>query len=564
MSTMRAVYTNIRAARTAIKDMARLRQIAAVLVRHGLGHVVEAWNLQDKAILGLLVDRGEADLPLTLFQRIAAALQDLGPTFVKLGQILSTRPDLVPQALCDEFKALQDNVSPITLEEAREVVCASLGRPLEEVFADFGEAPLASASIAQVHTAHLIDGDSDVVLKIQRPGIRETIESDLHILYFVARQIEATIPEARAFDPVSIAREFEKAISKELDFTYEAQNLERFDRNFTDWPSVYIPQVHRAYSSDTVLVMERLHGHKITEAGAAGHDMAPIAQECVRMLFKQVFEDGFFHGDLHPGNLWVLEGGRIGLIDFGLVGRMSQAMKDQIADLLMAMVTRNYEGVARAFYDISIRSGKVDYPAFEADSVELMSRYFDNATLAEVDFGQYLRELVEGAIRHDVRIPPDYTMFFKAIMTVEGIGKIVSPDLDLISECRPYVERLIAERYAPERVLRVTIDTLQAFARFGRQFPITAGQFLEQIEDGRLAIGIEQTQLDRLEQARDRRHNRALLTGTSAALLVCGTLARQDADFTVLGLPGLALLCYTLGGYLGLRIVWKIIRSGRW
>ena len=564
MSTMRAVYTNIRAARTAIKDMARLRQIAAVLVRHGLGHVVEAWNLQDKAILGLLVDRRDSDLPpVTLFQRIASALQDLGPTFVKLGQILSTRPDLIPQDLCDELKSLQDNVAQITLEEARGEVEASLGRPVEEVFADFSVEPLASASIAQVHTATLHESGDDVVLKIQRPGIRETIESDLHILYFVARQIEATIPEARAFDPVSIAREFEKAISKELDFSFEARNLERFDRNFEDWPSVYIPRIYKQHCSDTVLVMERLRGEKITEAAQAGHQMEPIAQECVRMLFKQVFEDGFFHGDLHPGNLWVLEDGRIGLIDFGLVGRMSQSMKDQIADLLMAMVTRNYEGVARAFYEISIRGSKVDYPAFEADSVELMSRYFDNATLAEVDFGMYLRDLVEGAIRHDVRIPPDYTMFFKAIMTVEGIGKIVSPDLDLISECRPYVERLIAERYAPERVIRVTVDMLQAFAKLGRTFPITAHQFLEQIEDGRLAIGVEHTQLAQIEDAKDQRFNRALMATAATTMLLCGTLAR-DGSFTILGFPGISLVCYVLGGYLGSRVVWKILRSGRW
>lgn len=565
MSTMRAVYTNLRAARTAIKDMVRLRQIAAVLVRHGLGHVVEAWNLQDKAIVGLLVDRRESEIPpLTLFQRITAALQDLGPTFVKLGQILSTRPDLVPQALCDEFKTLQDSVSQITLEEARGVVEASLGRPLEEVFADFSPEPLACASIAQVHTARLLESGEDVVLKIQRPRIRDTIASDLSILYFVARQVEATIPEARAFDPVSIAREFEKAISKELDFTFEAQSLERFDRNFVDWPSVYIPRVYREHSSVTVLVMERLHGHKITDAGDAGHDMAPIARECVRMLFKQVFEDGLFHGDLHPGNLWVLEDGRIGLIDFGLVGRMSQAMKDQIADLLMAMVTRNYEGVARAFYDISIRTAKVDYPSFEADTVDLMARYFDNATLAEVDFGQYLRELVEGAIRHDVRIPPDYTMFFKAIMTVEGIGKIVSPDLDLISECRPYVERLIAQRYAPERVLRVTVDMIQAFAKLGRTFPVTAHQFLAQIEDGRLAIGVENTQLQTIEEGRERRMNRAIMGGSAATLVLCGTLARQSADFTIFGVPGVSLVCYVLGGYLGCRVLWKVLRSGRW
>lgn len=564
MSTMRTLYTNIRAAQTAIKDIGRLRQIAAVLVRHGLGHVVEAWNLQDKAIVGLLVHKRPPEaVPTPLFERITLVLQELGPTFVKLGQILSTRPDLIPQALCDQFATLQDRVAPIPFEQARAVLEASLGRPLEEVFGDLDPKPLASASIAQVHTARLETGE-DVVIKIQRPGIAASIESDLNILYWVAKQVEATIPEAEAFNPTSIAREFERAIRRELNFEFEAANLERFDRNFSAWTTVYIPRVHRAHSSTTVLVMERLSGVKITEAAARGHEMEPIARECIRMLFKMVFEDGFFHGDLHPGNLFVLDDGRIGLIDFGLVGRMTQQMKDQMADLLLAIVTADFEGVARSFYDISIRSGKVDYPAFEADVVELMEKYFTSPSLADVDFGEYLRELIEGAIRHNVRIPPDFTMFFKAMMTVEGIGKIVSPDLDLISECRPYVEGLIAQRYGPERLMKTAADTLQAFARFARQFPVSANQFLAQIEDGRLALGVEYPQLDRLEAARDRRLNRAVLAGVGGVLLVCGTLARLDDGLTIFGLPALTSLCYVAGGWILLRVVLRVVREGRW
>ncbi len=564
MSTMRTLYTNIRAAQTAVRDVARLRQIAAVLVRHGLGHVVEAWHLQDKAIVGLLVEKRAPEArSIPLFERIALALQDLGPTFVKLGQILSTRSDLIPQALCDEFATLQDNVAPITSEQARAVLEASLGAPVDEVFDDFDPEPLASASIAQVHTARLKSGE-DVVIKIQRPGIAASIESDLNILYWVAKQVEATIPEAEAFNPTSIAREFERAIRKELDFQFEASNLERFDRNFSDWTTVYIPKVHRDHSSATVLVMERLHGVKITDAAARGHEMEPIARECIRMLLKQVFDDGLFHGDLHPGNLFVLDDGRIGLIDFGLVGRMTQQMKDQMADLLLAIVTENFEGVARSFYELSIRDGKVDYPAFEADVVELMERYFTTASLADVDFGEYLRELIDGAIRHNVRIPPDFTMFFKAMMTVEGIGKIVSPDLDLIGECRPFIETLIAERYGPERVLKSAADTLQAFARFARQFPISANHFLSQLEDGKVALGVDYAQLPQMEAGRDRRLNRAVLAGVGAVLMLCGTLARLDDGLTIFGMPALSLACYGVGGWMLFRLVLRIVREGRW
>lgn len=561
---MRAMYTNFRAARTAIKDVGRFREIVTVMVRHGFGHLVERWNLQDTWVLRVLVHKKAPEAEKrTVFERIVEALQELGPTFVKLGQILSTRPDLVPAALCDELKRLQDRVSPIPFEEARGVLESSLGRPVDEVFASIDPEPLASASIAQVHAAVLRTGE-EVVVKIQRPGIRRTIESDLNILFFVARQLEATIPELKAFDPVAIAREFEKAIRLELDFHHEASHLERFDRNFANWPTIHIPRLYKQASSDRVLTMERLRGHKITEAEAHGHDMPAIARECVRMLFKMTFEDGFFHGDLHPGNIFILEGGRIGLIDFGLVGRMTRAMKDAMADLLLAIVTHDFEGVARCFYAISIRRSKVDYAAFEQDTVDLMERYFLNRTLAEVDFGAFLRDLVEGAIRHEVSIPPDYTMFFKAIMTVEGIGKTISPDLDLIEECRPYVERLVAERYGPDRVMRALFDTLQSFARVGRLFPVTLQEILQQVEDGRLSLGVEYPQLSALENARDRRLNRAVLGALAAVLLLVGSLTRHDGGFTLFGLPGVTLITWTLGGYLTARLLWRIIRSGAW
>ncbi|MEE2789649.1 MAG: AarF/ABC1/UbiB kinase family protein [Myxococcota bacterium] len=564
MSTMRTVVTNIRAARTAMKDMVRVREIATVLIRHGFGHVVKAWKLEDRYIIGLIFERsGFEGHEHGGAERIRLVLQDLGPTFVKMGQILSTRSDLIPQEVCAELTKLQDNVAPISFADAMAVLEAGLERPIDEVFASVDEKPLASASIAQVHAATLRDG-TDVVVKIQRPGIRHTIESDLHILYWLGKAVQDTLPEAEAFDPVSIIREFDRAISKELDFKFEANNLRRFTNIFADWDDVYVPVLHGAYSSETVLVMERLQGVKITEAAALGYDMDHVARQCVRMLFKMVFEDGFFHGDLHPGNLWVLNDGRIGLIDFGLVGRMNQGMKDAMADLLLNIVTQNFEGVARCLYDISIRRGKIDYNAFEHDVIDLMNQYFVSASMSEIDFGAYLKEIVEGAIRHNLRVPPDFTMFFKAVMTVEGIGKIISPELDLIAELQPYVERLVAERYGPNRVLKNVADTVQSFARVARQFPIVASEFLAQLEDGRLNIGVEYPQLNELEQGRQRRSNRLILTLVAIGLLGLGTWTRNDPGDFMLGLSMPASMCFIGGGLILFRILWRIFREGRW
>ena len=571
MSTMRSVYKNIRAARSALKDMVRVREITKVLVRHGFGHVVKAWNMPDRGVLDELADGTDPESKhLSGFERIALVLEELGPTFVKLGQILSTRSDLIPQDLCDQLQTLQDNVAQIPSDQAREVVETELDSPIDELFDEFSDEPLASASIAQVHTARLKSGEQ-VVIKIQRPGIRETIESDLHILYWIANKLEETVPEAEAFDPVAITHEFERAISRELDFKFEVNNLKKFQRNFVDWPSIYIPEVHADYCTDKVMVMERLRGQKITDAPAYGHDMEEIGRQCVRMLFKMVFEDGFFHGDLHPGNLWVLDDGRIGVIDFGLVGRLNQANKDAVADLFLSIATKNNAGVARALFDVSVKRGPTDYSAFEQDVDDLMSTYFESTSLAEVDFGAYLREIIEGAIRHNLRVPSDFTMFFKSVMTVEGIGKIISPQLDLVSECRPYVETLVAERYGPQRVLRNVADTAQAFARFARQFPITATDFLDQLEGGRLNIGVENPQFDKLEQGKDVRSNRTVMTALVALLTICGTAMHigyistdTEPFISILGVPAFSLVSYFVAGLLGTRLVWRILISGRW
>ena len=595
MSTVRTVYTNLKAAHSAIKDLNRLRQISAVLIRHGFGHLlgssstdveiakvieeVKHEESQSESQSESSLERGVKQTRLNeLSVRINELLQDLGPTFVKFGQILSTRTDLLPKELCEQLSQLQDQVKPITLEEVRQVIEEELERPIEEVFLEFSSEPLACASIAQVHCALLkldsaeaeAEGDDaatraplEVVVKVQRPSIRATIEADLSILHFLARQAVDAFPEVEAFRPDKILVEFERAILRELSFNYEAQNLSRFTRNFKEWETVHIPTLYRELSSDRIIVMERLNGVKITEAAPYGHSMDLIASETVRMVFKQVFEDGFFHGDLHPGNLLILEDGRIGLIDFGLVGRLSPSMRDAMADLLLHVTTRNHEGVARSLFEISIHQDPINYTQWESDVCDLMEMHFASSSLAEVDFGQIVRDLIEGAVRHHAQIPSDYTMFFKSIITVEGIGKQVSPDLDLLSEIRPYAQRLIAQRYQPEQLLRGSIDAVHTLSRFSKRLPHTAQQLMQQIEDQQLGFQLSDSQLSERLAAQRSLVDLMVSAFMSVSLAGLGVVFLiAEHGLTWGGRIGILLL--TVSALVGVKVLWRSAWRGVW
>ncbi len=555
MTAIHSVYSNFQAAFSAFKDIGRLRGIAKVLIHHGFGHLVQSWNLQDRAILNLLLEPAAEHEPSTLYTRIRRATEELGPTFVKLGQILSTRTDLLPKELCQELTTLQDHVAQIPWEEARDVLEKSLGQKCEEVFSDINTSPLASASMAQVHTAHLKSGE-EVVFKIQRPGIDKTLDADLHLLDFMAKQLELNFPESKVFHPVEIVREFSRTIRKEVQFTIEAANLERFARNFASWQDVKIPHLYKEYTSDRVIVMERLVGTKIT--AVTGMDLDEIAHKVVAILFKMVFEDGFFHGDLHPGNILIMPDGSIGLIDFGMVGHLSKAAKDRLADLLLAIATKNEEAVVRALLELGHPNGPIDAAAFEEDVLDaLETNISSKSSLVDLNLGGILQAIMDGAVHHNLTLPSNYTMLCKAMLTVEGIGKTIAPDLDLIKEIKPYIERLVAERYSPESVLKAAGDTLQGLGRLSRQLPTAGAQLLKQISNGHLTIALEQAHEKQLEHSSSKRLSSILRTVIACTALFCGTLARNDTGTTILGLPTLSFLFFTLALYLLISQAWR-------
>ena len=382
-----------------VRDLNRLREVATVLIKHGFGMLVSGVDAP-----GIVRSRESSPVPTP--DRLVTAIQELGPTFVKLGQVLSTRPDILPPDYIAALEKLQDDVNPLPFHDIEERLGEELGEEWRQRVATFEETPLATASIAQVHRATLLDGRR-VVFKVQRPGIGRLINADLSILNLLARRTLVEYPEARSFDPIGILEEFERSIKAELDFDLEARNMRRIQRNFADDEDIVrIPDVHDALSTRRILCMDLLEGVKIRDARAAGCNMARVGERYLKVAYDMLFEHGFFHGDLHPGNVLVLPGDRLGLLDFGMVGSMSQEMRNNVISIIFGVQRGDYRTIARLFYDISIKDGRVDYREVERVTIALFEKHWSGSSFKEMQPGPYVTDLARAAAGHGARIPP--------------------------------------------------------------------------------------------------------------------------------------------------------------
>ncbi|MER3447761.1 MAG: hypothetical protein C4291_13415 [Candidatus Dadabacteria bacterium] len=541
---------------TKTQDIQRLRQIFTVLARHGYGHIIERLGLRDSRVLGIIIPTPSTK-PASNPERLRQVLEELGPTFVKLGQILSTRPDLVPPAYIDEFSKLQDSVPPFSSEEAANQIRMELGVEVEEVFIHFDPNPIASASLAQVHKATLQNGVC-VAVKIQRPDIKPLIESDIDLLYLLARFVEKSIPELKLYSPRRIVREFERAIIRELDFTIEAANAERFRRNFGLNSDLYFPKVYEELSGKKALTMEFIEGVKITDAPLYGYDPKLIARRGLRAVVEMVFRDGFFHADPHPGNIFVMEGSRLAYLDLGLVGRVSEEVRDTMLLLILSIIREDFEEVVRIFYKIGIKEDDVDMSEFRADVIDICEKHFGKP-LKYMELGAFIRDILEGAFRHRIRIPLEYALMCKALITMEGVGKKLDPDINIFKESHPYLVEIFKKRYNLNRVSKDLAKSVVTLSRTIQEAPPQLKGILDNLESGRFKIRIEDMGVERSTSTWEKIINRLILSLITSILIISSFLLilfGKSPWTTLLGILG-----SLTAGFLGLWVMFSILKS---
>lgn len=554
------------------KSAKRLQQIINVFLRYGFGQIIDQIHLgryipfkKRLKAFGIWPALKGPSVP----ERLRMAFAELGPTFIKLAQILSSRPDLITTQFANEFKKLQDEVPPFSVLEAKKIIEEDIKLPIDKIFRYFDDVPIAAASIAQVHKAELIDG-SQVVVKVQRPNIREQIESDINILTTIARLLDKYVPESRFFNPIGIVEEFSKTVRKEMDFVEEARNCCRFRKNFEQNLDVYIPKIYAEFVTERVLVMEMIEGVRIDDIRAIdemGLDRKGIAKIGVDAYFKQILEDGFFHADPHPGNILVMPTGMIAFLDFGIVGRVSDELKETMADTFLALIHRDFDRLIDQYVELGIVPEHVDIDAFrkdfKADLRDLLEPLY-GLTLQEINFAQYLDTITHLAIKHNLKIPSDLLLINKAMLILENIGLQLDPDFDFISTAEPYATRIIRKRISPSRLYERARKNILEIGDFAFLFPRQVKQLIKKALKDDIQIKMFHVNLPEFIKDMDRSSNRIAFAMIVSAMIVSSAIMHATGvKPTIFGISLLGLSAFAIAFFLGIWLIISIIRSGR-
>jgi ubiquinone biosynthesis protein len=537
-----------------LRDLPRLREIGRVLLRHGFGHVAQRLYLPGVSWWRRRQPSPEA-IAFSLPERLRMIFEELGPTFIKFGQILSIRRDVLPEEYVSEFEKLQDAVPPFSYAEVARLVAEEFGRDVKDVFEEFASEPLASASIAQAHLARTKTGQ-EVIVKVQRPQIRQMILKDLAIMEHLAHLLARRIPESRRYDPVGLVEEFRKTILLELDFRREGRNADRLRQHLRDMPGIVIPLVFWEYTAPRVLTIEYMVGQGLREAlSRSAEDRHRIAANVYKAFLKQIFEDGFFHADPHPGNLLFLSDGRVGLLDFGIVGRVSRDLLAGLVTILLAILEQDVEALLDECIALGLMPADLDRQTIQYEIDELLAENLD-LPLRDISLGHILKTLFEMGRKHRLNVHSNLVLLGKTLMTLEAVIRALDPAFALVEEARWEVERLMRLRLSAEALLKTGWRTTRQIFHLARRLPQRLERILQSAEEGRVRVelmpGTEAHVLQQWEQM----WHRAIRGAMVCALIIGSSLLIQaHIGPMVKGLSVAGLLGYGLALTLGLPLL---------
>ncbi|MBU1319494.1 MAG: ubiquinone biosynthesis protein UbiB [candidate division Zixibacteria bacterium] len=550
-----------------LKHYGRYSQIVGVLIRHGFGEFIDRMKIRSVFKIGRksLLRESARVAELTYAERIRSTMEELGPSFIKFGQMLASRPFLIPVELTAELVKLQDAVAPCEYDLIQKTVEEELGKPILELFSEFAREPVASASLAQVHIARTHDG-KPVAVKVLRPGVEQMLRIDMDILRDVAGLLEKYVPESRQYKPTELVDELARATRREVDLYYEARNIEVFGINFAEDDRIEIPTVHWEYCSTRVLTTSVVDGIKVSmidDLKRAGHDLPLLAKQGAQIVFKMIFEDRFFHADPHPGNLFILPGDRWAPVDFGLVGQLSESAIDLLAGILIAANRKDARAIVRILATHDLLPDDANVGSLETEFTELLYRYH-KIPLKQINMKAIFADGLDVFVRYNIRMPANLMLLGKAIVTYEEVGRALDPNLNMIGEVEPHIKRLALRKLNPKKISMELLALLGSAADFISEAPAEVRRLSQKLLRGELGLLLRHRGLDRLANDMDRSSNRlsfAIIIGAviiGSSLIISNEIGLMFHGVSLLGLTG-----YLIAAALGLGLIISIIRSGR-
>ncbi len=547
-----------------VRNIKRFNQIIIVLFEEGFDFLIKKVKLSSfipiTKKIKLKIKRREEQKPEVILRR---TLERLGPTFIKLGQLLSVRPDLIPKEYCKELEKLQDEVPPIPFTEVKSIIEKESGKSIGSIFLDFDKKPLASASISQVHKAVLKNSEK-VAVKVQRPDIKHIMETDIEIMLYFARLLESNVDALKKFKPVNVINEFKEWTERELDFNLEARNVKRFYENFKGSKTVYIPKIYEELTSKRLLILEFIEGvqlHNTSEIKRRKLDFDVIMKNSFDAMMTQVFVHGIFHADPHPGNIIVRDNNSIAFVDFGIVGYFDERLKNKCIDLIYGIIERDEEIIIDTLVGMGMESYDTDHAQLRTD-IGFFIQKLQRSSIKEVQLSKVLEEIIDTGLKHNLRVPVSFILFGKTILTLEGVALEYDPNFNVVESAKPFVERIMLKRESPFYVLKSFVHNVHRYKKFAEDFPEKAEMALDKIQRGTFKIDIEETDIKKLALEMDRSSNRiAYGLLISAFLITSAILFQVEKSPKILEVPFLSFISFILAIILVFTLFLSIIKE---